>query len=524
MIERERRRRYTLDDMFIEELKVYLSLDNTKMSDDVRYDQLTDYFLNVMKQSIPGIPNAGKNLKKVTDHIKVIVCNLHHAHATLPEMYILFQGAGNAYKKDPAYKGFQFSHENVQRVTCFLRDNEYIDVVPGYPGSEDRPGQLSRMRATQKLIDLIENHFKADPETIYRDSTYLESIIMKGTRPAVKSWKTKPRRKIVKTPENKTVKQLRANLKAINKVIQNSKIELDMDLFEREQLNLRLARDPNKYVGPLDLTRKSLYRVFVDRSLERHGRFYGGFWQGISEAEREKILINGMPIAELDFKSIHPYILYGMEGIEPAYKKDLYYLQSESEEENQRLRPLLKKFLLIMFNSESESGSIQALRKRYMDEKKRAEKRGDPIPEPPPFPIIKANMQPIIEKLKVQHAPIVHHFFTGCGNMLMYHDSQMAEEVMLKFAEKGVACLPVHDSFIVDIQYADICKEWMLSAFKSRFHQEIPIDVIDEVVRVKRIIDGPRVLQMGKEWSKLEGEFIRDINASYAGDTDDNSE
>lgn len=66
--------------------------------------------------------------------------------------------------------------------------------------------------------------------------------------------------------------------------------------------------------------------------------------------------------------------------------------------------------------------------------------------------------------------------------MLLHHDSQMAEEAILGLAEKRIACLPVLDSFIVDIGYGGLCAELMLSAFLNLFNQEIPIDVIDEVV------------------------------------------
>ena len=497
-------------------LNVYWLIDNLKISNHHGYDDTVKYLLSEMNKSIPDLPKSGKNLDKLNNHIKVILCNLHCAYDTLDVMYIAFQKAGSAYKHNPAYKGFQFSHQNIKRVANFLHENGYIEFFPGYPGSEGKSGHLSKMKATPKLIDLLAGKFHADPETIYRDISHEESIILKGKKklPPKSKWKDgkkpKPKRKPIATPNNPAVRQMRANLETINKVIQQSKIELDMDLYELEQLCNRLAKDPDKYKRPVDFTQKTLYRVFIDGSLETHGRFYGGWYEGISEEDREKILINGMPTVELDFKSLHPYILYGIEQVEPSMK-DLYYLEGESEQENQRLRPLIKWFLLIMFNAKSENGAIRALRDKYSKEKDKAERRGKPIPEPP-FPINKANMQPIIQKLRKQHPAISKYCFSDCGNMLMYHDSRMAEEVMLKFAEQGVACLPVHDSFIVDIRYVEQCWEYMRWAYYNRFDQQIPIDVIDEVLRVKKIIDGSRVLPMNKEWGKMAGKYIYGIN------------
>jgi hypothetical protein len=301
-------------------LKVYWMIDHTKISDDIGYDQTADYLLAAMKQSIPGIPDAGENLIKLMSHIKVILCNLHCARFTMPELYIAYQTAGTAYKKDPAYRGFQFGHQNIKRVSSFLKENGYVESVKGYPGADGKYGELSKMQATQKLIDLLEVKFKTDPASIYSESTHKESIILKGKKklPPKSKWKDgkkpEPRREIIKTPDNPTVRLMRSNLDIINSVIQNSRIELDMDLYELEQLCKRLASDPNKYKRPVDFTKKHLHRVFVDGSFEMHGRFYGGWWEGIPEESREKILIDGMPTVELDFKSIHPYILYGIEG------------------------------------------------------------------------------------------------------------------------------------------------------------------------------------------------------------------
>ena len=48
-----------------------------------------------------------------------------------------------------------------------------------------------------------------------------------------------------------------------------------------------------------------------------------------------------------------------------------------------------------------------------------------------------------------KHEPIKDSFFCGMGNKLQFRDSQLAEQIMLRFAKQDIPVLPVHDSFII---------------------------------------------------------------------------
>ena len=47
------------------------------------------------------------------------------------------------------------------------------------------------------------------------------------------------------------------------------------------------------------------------------------------------------------------------------------------------------------------------------------------------------------------HEPIKEYFFTGYGKELQRADSDIAEKVLVKLLNRGIVCLPVHDSFVV---------------------------------------------------------------------------
>ena len=84
-------------------------------------------------------------------------------------------------------------------------------------------------------------------------------------------------------------------------------------LMQREisQRRARNAQDKEK-MKPVNLSKRTLRRVFGHGSFERGGRFYGGWWQNIPSAYRSVITINGKRNIEMDFSQFHPNILYNL--------------------------------------------------------------------------------------------------------------------------------------------------------------------------------------------------------------------
>ena len=424
----------------------------------------------------------GKLRRDLVDHLRVILCNLLNAYETDPNLYIAHHRNRNKYKKVRPYRGFQFGYGNTVKVVNFLRDKEYIEWHKGYRAlGPKKVGQLSKMKANSKLVELFVDRPQTDLPGIYRDDSHKESVIVKGKKIYYAviddqgSKRKVHKRHKVKTPNKPIVRQIKKNLDTINRVIECCCIELDMDQHELEALNRQLSIDPNKHTWPIDFTRKRLYRAFVDRSLELHGLFYGGWWENVPEDYRERILINERPTVELDLATLMPHILYALEKA-PFPDKDPYCLPWP-EETQISLGPLVKKILLIGLNAKNESGAVSALREKYKREQERARLRGNTILEPP-IKITVENLYPIFNQMLDQHAAIQHYFFSGQGNMLAYHVSQIAEEVMLCFARRGTPCLPVYDSLIVNIRRLDECWETIRRSFYSHFGQKIPVNHI----------------------------------------------
>lgn len=176
-----------------------------------------------------------------------------------------------------------------------------------------------------------------------------------------------------------------------------------------------------------------------------------------------------------------------------------------------QMRKLIKRFMLMIVNAKNPAGAKGALRQAFRKDKRKASRLGLPIPESP-VPLTNESLDPMIPLLRERHSPIRHLFFSAMGNELMYHDSQMAEEVLLHFARQGIPALPVHDSFVIEEQHVDECWEVMRKVFYNRFEQDIPIDITDLVKRGKRILNGPVVAAQSEQWKSMADEIWADIH------------
>ena len=84
----------------------------------------------------------------------------------------------------------------------------------------------------------------------------------------------------------------------------------------------------------------------------------------------------------------------------------------------------------------------------------------------------KALRQHILDK----HEPIADSFFCGMGNRLQFKDSQLAEQIMLRFAKQNIPVLPVHDSFITIRGLFSELVTVMHDEFEKMFGVPIKID------------------------------------------------
>ena len=171
---------------------------------------------------------------------------------------------------------------------------------------------------------------------------------------------------------------------------------------------------------------------------------------------RRDITINGESTVELDFSGMHFAMLYATAGSscpeDPYSHPDFESIPSG--------RKFLKVVLNAILNASTEHEVLGVVRR---------EARGFDIDLP---------MSPtkLLSDLKKYHAPIADSFHTGEGLKLQRHDSHVMSNLLNWMREACLVGLPIHDSIVVELTYAEYVAERMRSEFYWAFNEEIELN------------------------------------------------
>jgi hypothetical protein len=204
-----------------------------------------------------------------------------------------------------------------------------------------------------------------------------------------------------------------------------------------------MAVEPDRC--PLDLTAKSLSRIFNNGSFTDGGRFYGGWWQGVPKECRPYILIDGEKTVELDYRAFHPWLLYTLAGLRLG--EDAYDVRIDGQ-----FRPLVKEAFNRLLNGSSRRPS-------------------QPVGFDPHA--VGCTWPELVRRLLEKHHPIAGYMGQGWGIRLQRIDSDIAEAVMLHFARQDIPCLGIHDSFIVQQRYEAELRTVMEEACRAVLRERI---------------------------------------------------
>lgn len=348
---------------------------------------------------------------------------------------------------------------HIHRAYDGMCDLGYLNLVLKGASDGAHGKYLTRYEATPKLLSL----FSAEEQELCpviiphlpQDETIRvqvnEIIEEEGKRP----WKRTKTLDYEETPE---VVTMRSNLKVINDSLLRNwyDLELSDDAFlEMEQLLLN--KDQTDISRQLNLSRRTLHRVFNDVHFKTGGRFYGAWWQFVPKKYRSKLLVNGKRMVEYDYSNLHPTILYAEAGLtarEDAYADILFPRSDCPKATGKGCRSAVKKAMNAMLNAT-----------KTMTRPPGGFKPSD----------YGTTWKELSSRILKRHHKIADKFYTGQGQRLQRIDSQIAEKVLLHFTKYGNAILPLHDSFLVHSGYEMELEEVMLTEFKKLF--DVPIHV-----------------------------------------------
>lgn len=236
---------------------------------------------------------------------------------------------------------------------------------------------------------------------------------------------------LVAYQDNREMRRMRKRLGVLNEILVSQEIAIDG----------RIIREGSQ-LDKGGRAQTQLRRIFNRGCTDFGGRFYGGHWQNISEAERKLITVNGEPTIEIDYAALHIRLLYQETGkpmIGDPYEIDGW------------ARKQVKRAMLIAINARTHRGAVMAL--------------ADALAGFPGIRTLRNRFEAakdLLGAVKAKHPNIAWAFGSDAGARLMRRDSDLAEGVMLEMLEAtGIAPLSVHDSFIVPAALAGRLNEAM---------------------------------------------------------------
>ncbi|MDC1087321.1 hypothetical protein OAT44_07900 [Alphaproteobacteria bacterium] len=381
--------------------------------------------------------------------IEYILTDIWKSSYIHPEAECSIHKHNNYYSSNPRYRDPNLTYKMTMAAFDGLQLLNLIVVTKdGYYDRTKMQGGLTRYRAREELLEML-NAIPEYPAIHLKPNLDAETILLRQ--------KIDNKNVLVPYDEDAFTDKARNNLRTINHCF--TRHWADLCILDKDVLALqeRLFEDTEKQ--PIDLTKRTLVRIFSNNSFEEGGRFYRGWWQNVPSEYRPHITIDGKPTVEHDYSQLNPNMIYSV------YNKELGSEDAYSRVAGEEHRDVVKQAFNAMFQATTT-----------------LERKPDGID----LDAIGMSWRELKEEILKAHKPIKDLFFTGLGNNLQFEDSNIAESIMLHFAKMDAPTLPVHDSFIMHHGFSTYgeLEEAMRRAFHDRFHRDIKVKG-DIVVQVK---------------------------------------
>jgi hypothetical protein len=385
------------------------------------------------------------------------------------------------YSELPRYRDENLTYRQVKAAFDGMVDCRMVEVTTaGFYRKEVGSGELTRFIPTDKLLEKFES-LEGHPAFQLKSDTPGDIIILRD--------KIDGRKQDVDYLDTPKTERFRSNLTKINDCFVKHWADVRIADTEVTKLAARIKQDEDK--EPIDLSKRTLTRIFEKGSFEKGGRFYRGWWQNVPSGYRKFITIDEGVTTEYDFSQLSPHMLYFAYnhklGEEDAYDRVL-----DGEH-----RDIVKQAFNAMVQAKSPLN--QKPRKINMDG-------------------LEMDWRELRQRILDAHKPIQGLFFRAEGNKLQFKDSCVAENVMLQFAEKNQVALPIHDSFIMREGFAGDLEEAMRRAFYDEFQADIPIkrEVIIERIALFDEEGNPRTDAVTRDDRKHSQWYDRNILWLYS--------
>ena len=473
-------------------------------------DKLTNHVLSTYSIGSQGV-NADARESKIRHTSSVVISALYSAYFTRSQnkLWVSYPQSPRSYStKDNKSNKIKHSHRIALKVYESLHSLGWVITAPAivkknftlaYPSSS-LTKEFNRIGFIWMLQELIPEDCLVELKDVKRNKKTGKAIRTKG-----KTTKFK-----MPVPSTAEVVQYRSNLHKINQHLVRHCISIELTNLNLEAIEVELAENSEDLKKSfIDFTSVQLTRIFARGSMEKGGRFYRGWWQGIPERHRPHIRIDGNKVTEVDFSGVAPRIIYGQAGVSIPIDFDPYNVGlDEWEGKKDPRRDFVKKFLNAMINDEDNFyrlGSAEAK-------------------------ILGLNHKQLLKQIELTHAPIYDSLQSGAGLHAQFIESIIAEKVMLDLLEQDVVVLPIHDSFIIRLGFANDLRESMQRNFKEVTGLDVGLDTdivkgdnsfgmtADEVVFRSQPVEADiySLAEAGAEYFEKDYSFEREFRRGWS--------
>jgi hypothetical protein len=324
------------------------------------------------------------------------------------------------------YGGYFSRTRAISAVTAFA-DAELFGHRKSHQG---QLGQQSNFWAAPALMEM---YYELRPEVVYEQSP----VVITRSRETGLVIPSRPSRRGVRLIEN------------INEMQTSINVGLDktgavMGPNGLWTFSKKRQRRDGKWVATLHRLRLEILigrRVYT-RDHNHHGRYYCPL-QNIPGAVRGLLTIDGEPVVELDFDAMHVAIAYALAGV--LMDGDPYVIPGWED------RKQVKIAFLTYFNAKTDHKAILALTDA---------REGKPVCA------TRLEAARLLEAIKARHPAIADSFGKDAGMRFMNIDSRIMLAAVEYLMARGIKCVPVHDSLVVQARYEGVAMEALAHGWK----------------------------------------------------------
>lgn len=367
--------------------------------------------------------------------------------------YVAYPRKASVYSHDRMLKAWHLPYRATIWAADRLLDLQYAEGVLGWK-DEDGRGFLSRIRALPNLMELMVAQRITHADVAEEKHHELIEMRARADKKGVK--------KRVDVSGRAEVRRLSPAVRRINEMLEAANVVLRITREERVRLIVHNREDKAIVSYLPNPHQNQVRRIFNNNSFREGGRFYGHWVQNLPRWVRATHLtINGQPTVERDFKEFHIRMLYNLRGL-PLPDQLPYYLPGWPGDKN--TRKAIKRIVNTLINADDRATARQSV---LFGPDSIARECG----------LTAEDVDKMIAAILVKHAPVADDLPSGAGVRLQYHDSEIAQRIMLRLWAQGISCVPLHDSFVVAAEHDAELDQAMREESARELGEPMPVDL-----------------------------------------------